>query len=106
MTYVMWLHTAKTEQELAQMGRKARAIAQLTQIGLPVPEGFVLLPTALTDSLKQAALSTPGHTKLNPHEFDLKTSDNQNQFQIPDHLSERVQSELEQALSILCPDGE
>ena len=49
--YIAWLEAADEGEVSYQLGGKAQALAELYQIGAPIPRGFVLLPQAFTDSL-------------------------------------------------------
>ena len=93
--YIAGLESAASETHFhlqeGSLGGKAQRLAELSQIGLPIPRGFVLLPTAFTDSLAEICYpsSIPG----------VRSS-------IPSHLSGPVLHALQQALAELCPRGE
>lgn len=95
MTYIVSL--SDREQEFL-LGGKARAIAQLKQLGFLVPEGFVLSPKAFEASLtaeqSQAFFSSKNFSP------DLQA------MLVKLQPSEAVKQELRQALTELCPRGE
>ena len=85
MSYIIWLAgtDAQTNNlEHTLLGGKASVLAQLYRAGMSVPNGFVLLPAAFTDSL------SPGNGYS------------------PPTVSTAVKQELQEALAKLCPNGE
>ena len=90
MTYILMAQNTTHPQEL---GGKGAALAQLQALNLPIPEWFVVSPSAFHECLaekQQEALAT-GTIPENIAALLLK---------------HKVKEELEQALKILSPNGE
>lgn len=92
MTYI--IHPKNINQdEIAHLGGKARALAALQQLELPIPSWFVLTPTAFYQSLAPEQWQA---MQLGEVETWIQTV----------QVSEAVETELTQALADLCPNGE
>ncbi len=93
--YIAWFGAAEAEPHshslLGELGGKGQKLAKLSQIGLPIPQGFVLLPHAFTESLAVIC---------DPHSIAGAQSS------IPRHLTGPVLLALQQALAKLCPRNE
>ncbi len=90
MTYILTTQNTTHSQEL---GGKGAALAQLQALNLPIPEWFVVSPSAFYECLteeQQEALATGTISD------DIAAL----------HLNHKVKEELAQALTILSPHGE
>lgn len=99
MSYLIDLKDATTELDLAQVGGKARSLAQLLQAGFPVPSGIVLKSVALFDLLQGDRLMAETAVSVGAE------TPTQALF-VESEAIAAVQAELETAIARLCPQGE
>ncbi|MDJ1178401.1 PEP/pyruvate-binding domain-containing protein, partial [Roseofilum sp. BLCC_M91] len=90
MTYILTAHTTMHSQEL---GGKGAALAQLQALCLPIPEWFVVSPSAFYDSLTE-------------EQQEVLATGTICQVIAALHLNHKVKAELAQALNQLSPHGE
>ncbi|MDJ1172382.1 PEP/pyruvate-binding domain-containing protein [Roseofilum sp. BLCC_M154] len=88
MTYILTAQNSKNPQ---QLGGKGAALAQLQALNLPIPEWFVVSPSAFYHSLTEG---------------ESLTTDTIPQVIAALHLNHKVKAELAQALKHLSPNGE
>ncbi|MDJ1176890.1 PEP/pyruvate-binding domain-containing protein [Roseofilum capinflatum] len=88
MTYILTAQNSKNPQDL---GGKGAALAQLQALNLPIPEWFVVSPSAFYQSVTEG---------------ERLTTDTISQVIAVLHLNHKVKAELTQALKRLSPNGE
>jgi pyruvate,water dikinase len=86
-----------------QFGGKAGALAALAQKKVPIPDWFVVTPTAFNRSLADHGLAD--HSLIEAERSPLTLEEVRTALETL-HLSESVQAELRIALAALCPKGE